>query len=216
WLTQDGENMVKVCNSTSHTHAAGDSNYSNSVDGLDLIIAAVKATMPDVVWENSEGGGSMQTFKMVQQYVTSVLNDSDNALTTRKAVYGATYPFPPRYTERYMMDEPDNTYETRSYMFGGPFIVMNRITNWSDRTMDFVKREIEMYKSLRDLFHDAKIYHVTPAPDGDSNDAMQAYDPVEDRSVIFVYSNRDSEVSFVQPQGLDPDAVYWIGFLEVP
>jgi alpha-galactosidase len=216
WITQDGENMVKICLSASHTHAPGDSNYSNSVDGLDQIIAAVQAAMPDVVWENCEDGGSMQTFKMVQQYVTSVLSDSDNALTTRRAVYGATYPFSPRYTERYMMDEPDNTYETRSYMFGGPFIVMNRITNWSNGTMDFVRREIQMYKSVRDVMADAKIYHVTPPPDGDSNDAMQAYDPAEDRSVVFVYSNGNSEVTFVQPKGLEPNALYWIGFLEVP
>ena len=208
--------MVKICLSASHTHAAGDSNYSNSVDGLDQIIAAVQAAMPDVVWENCEDGGSMQTFKMVQQYVTSVLNDSDNALTTRRAVYGATYPFSPRYTERYMMDEPDNTYETRSYMFGGPFIVMNRITNWSNGTMDFVRREIQMYKSVRDVMAEAKIYHVTPPPDGDSNDAMQAYDSAQDRSVVFVYSNGNSEVTFVQPKGLEPNALYWIGFLEVP
>jgi alpha-galactosidase len=216
WLTQDGENMVKVCQSSAHTHAPGDSNYSNSVDGLDEIIAAVQAATPGVVWENSEDGGSMQTFKMVQQYVTSVMNDSDNALTTRRAVYGATYPFPSRYTERYMMDEPDNTYETRSYMFGGPFILMNPITKWSEGTINFVKREITIYKSVRDLFRDSRIYHVTPPPDGETNDAMQAYDPDQDRSVMFAYNDGRSEVSFVQPRGLNPDALYWIGFLEVP
>jgi alpha-galactosidase len=216
WVTQDGENMVKICNSSSHTHAPGDSNYSNSVDGLDQIIGAVQAATPGVVWENSEDGGSMQTFKMVQQYVTSVMNDSDNALTTRRAENGASYPFPPRYTERYMMDEPDNTYETRSYMFGGPFILMNRITEWSEGTMDFVRREIEMYKSVRDVIRDSKVYHVTPPPDGASHDAMEAYNPEQDRSVIFAYADGNSDVSFIQPRGLNPDTLYWIGFLEVP
>src|SRR5205807_4802354 len=128
----------------------------NAVDGLDQIIASVQAATPGVVWENCEDGGSMQTFKMVQQYVTSVVNDADDALTTRRAVYGATYPFPPRYTERYMMDEPNDTYHTRSYMFGGPFIVMNRITRWSEDTIDFVRREVGMYKSMRELVRDAK------------------------------------------------------------
>src|SRR5438045_9730988 len=105
------------------------------------MIAAVRSAIGGVVWENCDDGGSMQTFKMVQQYVTSVLSDSDDALTTRRAVYGGTYPFPPRYTERYMMDEPDSSYNTRSYMFGGPWTLMNRITRWSDGTMGFVKRE---------------------------------------------------------------------------
>ena len=208
--------MVKICLSTGHSHAPGDSNYSNSVEGLDQIIAAVRTAMPDVVWENCEDGGSMQTFKMVQQYVTSVLNDSDNALTTRRAVYGATYPFPSRYTERYMQDEPDNTYETRSYMFGGPFIMMNRITDWSQGTANFVRREIDMYKSLRGLIDDAEIYHVSPPPDGENNDAIEAYDGVQDRAVLFVYGNSHSDVTYVQPRGLNPSALYWIGFLEVP
>src|SRR5262249_27423390 len=46
WVTQDGENMVKVCLSASHSHAPGDSNYSNAVDGLDTILAAVQAATP--------------------------------------------------------------------------------------------------------------------------------------------------------------------------
>ncbi len=217
WLTQDGENMVKICDSTTHSHAPGDSNYSNAVDGLDAIIEAVQTVAPQVLWENCEDGGSMQTFKMVQQYVTSIVNDSDDALTTRRAVYGATYPFPARYTERYMMDEPDSTYHTRSYMFGGPFVIMNRITQWSGDTMDFVKRESGLYESLRELMRDAKIFHLTPRPDGASNDALEAYDPETGRAVLFVYSDEGkSGVSFVTPRGLDPEALYQVGFLEVP
>jgi len=217
WLTQDGENMVKVCDSPNHSHAPGDSNYSNAVDGLDRILSVVQFFTPGVVWENCEDGGSMQTFKMVQRYVTSILNDSDDALTTRRAVYGATYPFPPRYTNRYMMDEPDSTYHSRSYMFGGPFIIMNRITRWSGETTAFVKKEVAMYKALRSLMRDAKIIHLMAQPDGVSPDAIQALDLKADRSVIFVYGHREkSTVSFVQPRGLDPNALYWVGFLEVP
>ena len=50
WVTQDGDNMVKFCDSTSHTHAPGDSNYANSVDGVDEIIRAVQAQTPGVLW----------------------------------------------------------------------------------------------------------------------------------------------------------------------
>ena len=48
---------------------------------------------------------------------------------TRHGVWGAISPFPPRYTERYMQDDPVDTYHSRSYMFGGPMILMNQITN---------------------------------------------------------------------------------------
>src|ERR1041384_6286200 len=33
WILQDGENMVKQCTKTTHTHDPADSNYSNAVDG---------------------------------------------------------------------------------------------------------------------------------------------------------------------------------------
>jgi alpha-galactosidase len=189
WVKLDGENMVKNCNSTEHTHAPGDSNYSNAVDGLDYIMHAIQAATPGVMFENCEDGGSMQTFHMIQHFVTSIVNDADDALTTRRGVYGATYPFPIRYTQRYMMDEPDNTYRTRSYMFGGPFTVMNRITRWSTDTVEFVRNEIALYKALRPFIRDAEIHHVTPAPDGSSNDAIQALDPDRNRAVIFVYGD---------------------------
>ncbi len=217
WVTQDGENMVKLCDSSEHTHAPGDSNYSNTVDGLDEILKAVQSATPGVVWENCEDGGSLQTFHMIQHYVTSILNDSDDALTTRKAVYGGSYPFPMRYTERYMMSEPDNTYETRSYMFGGPFVLMNQITKWSSSTSSFVKREVAIYKSLRATMRSSKIFHLTPPPDGSFNDAIQAYNAAEDRSILFVYgAERRSAVTFVEPRGLNPQAEYRVSFLEVP
>jgi len=216
WVKLDGENMVKNCNSTEHTHAAGDSNYSNAVDGLDYIMHAIQAATPGVLFENCEDGGSMQTFHMIQHFVTSIVNDADDALTTRRGVYGATYPFPIRYTQRYMMDEPDNTYRTRSYMFGGPFTVMNRITRWPTATIEFVQNEIALYKALRPLLRDAEIHHVTPAPNGSSNDAIQALEPDQNRGVIFVYGDEDkAKVTYIEPRGLDPNALYLVGFLEV-
>jgi alpha-galactosidase len=212
WVTQDGENMVKFCLSASHSHAAGDSNYSNAVDGLDTILREVQTQMPGVLWENCEDGGSMQTFHMVQRYVTSIVNDDDDALTTRKGVYGATYPFPPRYTERYMRDDPSNSYRTRSYMFGGPLVLMNRINIW----FTAVQREVEIYKFLRSLIRDSKVYHLTARPDGSFNDAIQAYNPDQNQSVIFVYGVQSkAAVEYVRPQGLDPNQLYWVGFLEV-
>ena len=35
WILQDGQNMVKQCTKTTHTHDPADSNYANSVQGID-------------------------------------------------------------------------------------------------------------------------------------------------------------------------------------
>jgi alpha-galactosidase len=93
---------------------------------------------------------------------------------------------------------------------------MNRITRWPTDTVEFVQNEIALYKALRPLLRDAEIHHVTPAPDGSSNDAIQALEPGQSRGVIFVYGDEDkAKVTYIEPRGLDPNALYLVGFLEV-
>ncbi|MGH9657066.1 MAG: glycoside hydrolase family 36 protein, partial [Bryobacteraceae bacterium] len=129
WILQDGENMVKKCTKTTHGHDPQDSNFSNAVDGLNFTVTAIQAQRPNVIWENCEDGGNMMTYNMVRNYQTSIASDDSGAMTTRQAVYGITYPFPPRYSDRYMPDEELGTYTTRSFMFGGPWIFMNRLAS---------------------------------------------------------------------------------------
>ncbi|MEZ5354717.1 MAG: alpha-galactosidase [Bryobacteraceae bacterium] len=213
WLLQDGENMVKGCFATNHTHAAGDSNYANSIEGLNAIIEAVQKQEPDVLWENCEDGGNMQTFHMVQHYVTSIVNDNDDHITTRRSIYGSTYPFPPRYTDRYMESDPWTSHITRSHFFGGPLILMQPITQWSDPMLAFMKKELAIYKSTRTLIRDAKIYHLTPPPDGSFNDYLQAHHQETDRSVIFVFREHSEEdLTQVRPRGLTSARLYTVRF----
>jgi len=75
WFLQDGENMVKRCTKSSHTHDPRDSNYSNAVDGLNAVIAEIQRQRPHVLWENCEDGGNMMTFNMARYYVTSIAAD---------------------------------------------------------------------------------------------------------------------------------------------
>src|SRR5260370_12518713 len=121
WILQDGQNMVKQCTKTTHTHDPADSNYANAVQGINAVVSAIQQARPNVYWENCENGGNMMTFNMVQNYVTSITNDASGSLASRLAVYGATYPFPPRYAERSIPESDGYTaYPTHSYRFGGP------------------------------------------------------------------------------------------------
>jgi alpha-galactosidase len=90
WIIQDGQNMVKHCTRSSHTHDPHDSNYANAVDGINAVVTAIRQQRPNTVWENCENGGNMMTFNMVQSYITSVTNDASGALGTRQGTYGAT------------------------------------------------------------------------------------------------------------------------------
>jgi alpha-galactosidase len=213
WILQDGENMVKRCKDPAHTHHPGDSNYANSVDGLNYVVAAIQKARPEVIWENCENGGNMQTFNMVRQYHTSITSDDSGPLTTRRAVHAMSYVFPMRYTDRYMPNTVFSTYITRSYMFGGPWIFMNRLPEMDGSELRFAASEVALYKQLRERLRDGRVFHLTPAPDGTFIDAIESYDPATDSALVFAYrwGNRQTEVQ-VKLRGLNPGRTYRVRF----
>ncbi len=64
YIVQDGEDMIKTCDHTDHTHNLHDSNYANSVQGLDVVIATIRRVYPQLILENLEDGGTMCTYKV--------------------------------------------------------------------------------------------------------------------------------------------------------
>jgi alpha-galactosidase len=205
--------MVKTCTKTTHTHDPADSNYSNAVDGLNAVGSAIQAARPNVYWENCENGGNMMTFNMVKTYVTSITNDASGSLQSRRAVFGATYPFPPRFAERYMpATDGLSAYATHSYRFGGPWVLMNRLADLSPDERGFLGRQVERYKDERSLISNGKVYHIqAPAPN--ATDAIQSYDPVSDSAIAVVTRAQSDGPQYIfRPKGLDPDQRYTVWF----
>ena len=205
YLIQDGEDMVKHCTRADHTHAPGDANYACSQYGLDRVILALRARHPELVVENCEDGGCMMTYRMVRLYHTSITVDNIDAYSTRQGVFGASYPFSPRYSVRYMQDAPEK-YTLYSSIFLGPLILMHRVTEWNERQMAETRAAVALYKRIREITREAKIIHLK-RPDGWGWDAIQALG--RERSVVMVYRTRGGEPTMrVCPRGLECGAVY--------
>lgn len=185
WVLQDGQTLVKECSKTTHTHLPSDSNWANSEEGLDIIVSEIRRRT-GVVWENCANGGSMMTFKMARNYVTSITNDASGSLGSRQGAYGATYPFSPRFADRYMSDQELDEYTTRSFMFGGPWIFMNRLERLSPESLALAKREIAIYKSIRPVIRDGRVTRLTGRPGVGRVDAIQSYHAGRDEAVIIV------------------------------
>ena len=217
WILQDGQNMVKQCTKTTHTHDPNDSNYANAVDGLNAVVSAIQAARPNVYWENCENGGSMMTFNMVKSYVTSITNDASGSLESRQAVYGATYPFPPRFAERYMPGSDGlDLYATGSYMFGGNWVLMNSLVDLTPDQVGFLAQQIGVYKSQRADIAEAKVYHILP-PAADGTDVIQSYNPATDNALaVITRANSDGPGYIFCPQGLLPDQQYTVWFANDP
>ncbi len=213
WILQDGENMVKTCTKTTHTHDPNDSNYANSVQGLNAVVAAIQKARPNVYWENCENGGNMMTFNMVKHYVTSVTNDASGSLPSRQAVYGATYPFSPRYAARYMPSSDGvSNYSAHSYMFGGNWVLMTPLSSLTVDQAGYLTQEIANYKSLRANVAAGKVYHILPPSQG-GIDVIQSYNPQPDSAVAIVTRAAGGTSEYVfRPQGLNPDQRYTVSF----
>ena len=213
WILQDGENMVKQCTKSSHTHNSDDSNYSNSVEGLNAVVSAIQAARPNVLWENCEDGGNMMTFNMVRNYVTSITNDASGSLGSRRAAYGATFPFSPRYAERYMPDSDGvNEYATHSYRFGGNWALMNRLADLTPDQLGFLKQEISNYKAQRTEIASGKVFHIQP-PAANATDVIQSYNPATDDAIaVITRAQSDSPQFNFRPKGLNPAQRYTVWF----
>jgi alpha-galactosidase len=213
YIVHDGEDMVKKCHKQTHTHTPGNSNYANSTEGLDIVIETVRQARPQVIWENCEDGGCMLTYKMARLCHSTITVDNIATYATRQGVYGASYPFSPRYSVRYMQDDP-TPYTLRSAIFGGPLILMQQVTEWNDEQIAQTKAAIAQYKALRGLVRDAKIIHLLPPQYnvegiGWGWDAIQAVSSDQMRSVVMVYrALGDTAKKVVRPRGLRPDATY--------
>jgi alpha-galactosidase len=201
--------MVKQCTKTTHTHDPADSNYANAVDGINAVISAVQSARPNVLWENCENGGNMMTFNMVKSYVTSITNDASGSLPSRQAVYGATYPFPPRYAERYMPQEDGLTpYATHSYRFGGPWVLMMGLAELAPDQLAFLADQIRNYKNQRGDIAAGKVYHLQ-APGANTTDAIQSYNPATDTAISVITRAASAGPNYLfKPQGLNPDQRY--------
>ena len=217
WILQDGQNMVKQCSKTTHTHDPNDSNYANAVDGLNAVVSAIQAARPNVSWENCENGGNMMTFNMVKSYVTSITNDASGSLESRRAVYGATYPFSPRFADRYMPDSDGlDSYATGSYMFGGNWVLMNRLADLMPDQVAFLGQQIGVYKSRRADIAAGEVYHILPPAD-DGIDVIQSYNPATDNATAVITRAQADGPSYVfRPLGLVSDQRYTVWFANDP
>jgi hypothetical protein len=211
WILQDGENMVKRCTKTTHTHDPADSNYANAIDGLAAVVDRIQAARPHVAWENCENGGNMMTFGMVRRYVTSITNDASGAYSARRSVFGATYPFPPRYTTRYMPQHDVEPGLVQSYLFGGPWQLMIRLRDQTAEQMELLRSHVALFKEYRELVQSGKVYHLT-APEPTRIDAIAYFDIDDHRGVALVSRPEGAPAARYQLRlrDLDADAVYRI------
>ncbi len=216
WVLQDGQTMVKECTNQGLSYDPRDWNYTGD-QALTRILEEIQARTPGTVWENCANGGNMMTFRMVRNYVTSITNDASGSLGSRQGLFGASFPFPPRYTDRYMPAVPMTDYHTRSFIFGGPWILMNKLVDLPPLEFDFLKSEIARYKEIRTSIRDGKIHHISARPLEGRTDVIQSYNAERDEAIaVIVRDNSASSRYTLRFRDLIDDQNYVVSFADDP
>ncbi|MCG3197556.1 MAG: hypothetical protein GHCLOJNM_02042 [bacterium] len=198
----------------------GDQEYL-AREGFAATLAEIHRLRPNVLIEHCDGGLSFPSYKMMEQHVTSITSDNDNALETRMAVYDLSHFLSPRFLDKYQQ-EWGSHHANRSCLFGGPWILMFPIHELrpGSREWNELLEDIALYKQTRKRIREGKALHLLPPsdpkdPSWDGWDAIGSYHPGEDSAVAFAYRTGGPHKTRTIPmKGLIPEHRYRVRLLD--
>ncbi len=229
WLKWDS-NYWGVCDNPDHGHGLGDAEAAQ-LNGVYVVLDALRARFPDLIIENCAGGGTRMDFGFAAKTHTAWVSDAtDPPQRVRAHMAGATYLFPPsmlntwlvesRYEglDRHDLPDPVLRAHVRSRMLGA-FGISCRMTQWTAQTRRIVAEEIAAFKEYRHLLKDGYVAHLLPQPTLDSAtlkppsawEAFQFHDGAGSDAVVLAFRNLSlAGDQSLQLKGLDPTATYSI------
>jgi alpha-galactosidase len=238
-IEHDGYLVAQGCVRDDHPHAPPDksmvvkhewgSDFVTASNSTDVSYHAVRAYYdiyehtrrehPGLLFEICNDGGRMVDFGTAAHGDYFSITDTYDPLSNRRAFYDTSYLLPAAmmesYVEKWPTPQPENfLYMLRSGMMGWLTLMLDTSV-WTPAQHQDAKDAIALYKSeLRPLIRDARLYHVSPRPDGVHWDGIQYWDPSRDKGVLFAFRGStpdESEHRFVLA-GLDPAKEYRLHF----
>lgn len=218
WLLHDFETVAR-CDAAHHTHPPGAGEHAN-VAALYAILDDLRRDRPALVVENCWNGGRMMDLAMLRRHDVGIGDDWARAVPNRLAVFGMTRFLPPAWCTRYMSDEAlPPRYLVRSYLLGGPWILMGDWPRWGERMRAEAQAGIALFKRLRAQLARSRIHHLRePSAMASGWDVVQAHDERDGGSVLLAFRSYDyprGELRAV-PRGLRDDATYRVRYEDRP
>jgi alpha-galactosidase len=239
-LEHDGYLVAQGCTRDDHPHAPPDRSTMKLKhdEGSDFVLASnstdvsyhavrsyydiyehTRREHPGLLFEICNDGGRMVDFGSAAHGDYFSITDSYDPLSNRRAFYDTSYMLPAAmlesYVEKWPVPRPENfLYMLRSGMMGWLTLMLDTSV-WTPEQHEAARQAIALYKrELRPLIRDARLYHVSPRPDGVQWDGMQYWDPRLAKGVVFVFRGSvpgESEHRFVL-SGLDISTRYHLHF----
>jgi Melibiase/Glycosyl hydrolase family 36 C-terminal domain len=241
-LEHDGYLVAHGCDRTDHPHAAPDplnkciykswgAYWVDSSNSTDVSYHAVRAYYdiysrlrrehPGLLFEICNDGGRMVDFGSAAHGDYFSITDTYDPLSNRRAFYDTSHVLPAAMLESYVEKWPTPRIENFRYMLRsgmmGWLTIMTDTNAWSPEQHAEARKEIDLYKKeLRSLIRDARIYHVSPRPDGVHWDGIQYWDPDRRRGLVYAFRGTiegERMHSYVL-EGLEPASRYALKYYD--
>ena len=218
WLKHDFD-LIPVSDAHHHAPTARDSRME-SVLGYYHILEQLNLRFPELYldnWTPANGGADFGAF---QRHHSMMLCDWYMPIGVRSMHAGLVHLFPPRrlhtYIRGFHVAEERNPYLYRSAGFGNGLFLLNDILQWDETTRGVVRRELELFKQDRDLFHRGEVYDLLgQVPSHYGWDARFVHDAQAGRGLAQVFRNHDPRDRLtLRFRGLDPAKMYRVEYVD--
>jgi alpha-galactosidase len=243
-VTETGADWIKLdfnldpgagCDRADHGHASGDGLYAHYA-GYYNTLERLRATFPEVVWENCSSGGLRIDLGILRRTDFTFLSDPDWPEHTLQLFWGASTMLAPDAMLRWTFSDwlgahPEQTFKPhdpnlRQHQLDyyvriallGVFGLSQKLPELPAWVRTRYCEHIALYKSrLRRFVREADLHRLTPQPkryDGERWAAFQFALPDGGEHLVYVFRLPNSAAQRrVQLCALDPDARYAIEWL---
>ena len=213
-------NLWVNCDRGGHGHGSTDGNFAHNRALLE-ILSELRQRYPDLIIENCSGGGNRLEPGMLAWTDTAWMDDRTfTASRVRHNLEGLSAIMPPPVLLSFVFgaewqdappDGTDLTFAFRSRM-AGMLGATWRSSDLSDGDRAGIRREIQIYKDIRETLGGASATLLTPQVSDNAQgrwDVLQETDFASGVSLLFAYQN-DTGVTQIRlhPQGLRADTLY--------
>jgi len=212
------------CDRDGHGHGPTDGNFTH-VRSLYNILATLRSRFPDLLIENSSGGGNLLDFGMTAFADVAWMDDRTTpGVHVRHNLEGISAALPPAYLLSFVMDgedEPLSGNDDLALMVRsrtpGVLGLAFRSEHVGDDTGAALIRHVEEYKAMRSVLSNssATLFTEQAPVDEFAWDAFQELAADGSGAIVFAFKGNAEEGTLrVHPRGLDLDALYDVRSLD--
>jgi alpha-galactosidase len=214
------------CDRPGHGHGSEDGNFAH-IRGLYEMLRHLRDRYPDLIIENCSGGGARLDFGMLEYTDVAWMDDQTApASRVRHHLESLGTVFPPAYLFSFVIDteqEPVDPFPGLSYFFRsrmpGTLGVTWRAEEEPEGERDWIRREIGVYKQIRDIVREADSRLLTPQVPiggGEAWDVLQHRSATTGNTLLFAFAGPDApEQTVVHPRQLTRAATYEVTSIDL-